>query len=114
VILFDRLEVGVIHSFFGRNTLSMVILEHLAKQFDCLVGHKGIVLCVDELVPRLARMLSNDIIVVRIKGHVILLNVREKVFSAKYLGDLDKLVVVVLALEERFLLENHASEHASE
>ena len=49
-----------------------------------------------------------------VEGHVVLLNVCEELIGAQHLCNFDQLVVVVLALKERFLLENHACEHAAE
>jgi len=113
MILFHGLEVRVLHSFLGRNALSMVVLEHLTEQVNSLIGHKSVILCVDELVPWLAWVLTNDIVVVRIKRHVVFGNIGEEVVSAKNFGNFDQLIVIVLALEERFLLEDHAGEHTA-
>lgn len=49
----------------------------------------------------------------RIQGHIVLLNIVVEFLSAEDLCNLDELVVVVLALEERLLLEDHASEHTT-
>ena len=43
---------------------------------------------------------------------MILINVGEELLCAEDLGDLHQLVIVVFALEEGLLLEDHASEHA--
>jgi len=73
-----------------------------------------LVLAVDEFVPGLLGVLTNHIVVLLIESHIILVNVGVELVCAEYLGDLHELVVVVLALEEWLLLEDHAREHAAE
>ena len=68
---------------------------------------------IDKLVPGLAGLSSNKIVVVVIQGKAIFVNVREKVIRSQNFGDFHELVVVVATLEEWFLLEDHASEHAT-
>jgi hypothetical protein len=58
-------------------------------------------------------MLAENVVVMSIKGDVVLFDVGIKIFSSQNFCDFDKLVIVVFSLEERFLLENHASKHAS-
>ena len=48
-----------------------------------------------------------------IERYLVLGDVVKELISAKDLGDLDELVIVILALEERLLLEDHSGEHAS-
>ena len=72
------------------------------------------VLGVDELVPRLLGVLSEDVVVVRVQCHVVLVYVRVQLIRAQHLRDLNQLVIVVLALEERLFLKDHAREHAPE
>ena len=71
------------------------------------------ILSIDKLVPWLARLSSNKIIVVVVQGKAILVNVGEKVICSQNFSNFYKLVVVVATLEEWFLLENHSSEHAT-
>lgn len=66
------------------------------------------ILGVDEFVPGFLGVLTKDVVIVRVEGHVVLVNVGIKLVCTKDLGDFHKLVVIVLALEEGFFLENHA------
>lgn len=59
-------------------------------------------------MPGFLRVLTQNVIVVRIKGHIVLLNIVVEFLSSEDLCNLDELVVVVLALEEGLLLEDHA------
>ena len=59
-------------------------------------------------------MNSKYVVVSTIESHVKLFNVGLEFFGSQYFSDFNKLVVVILALEERFFLENHACEHAAE
>ena len=92
----------------------MIISEHLGEQVECLLGYQMFVLRVDELVPGFLRVLPNHVIVLLLKRYVVLVNVRVELVRAEHLRDLDELVVVVLALEERLLLKDHPREHAPE
>jgi len=69
---------------------------------------------IQELIPRFLLVLSENIIVVAIKGDTVLLNVCEQIISSQNLGNLYKLIVVILTLEEWLFLENHAGKHASQ
>jgi hypothetical protein len=64
-------------------------------------------------MPRFARLLPYDVVVMAVQCHVVLLHIRKEFIRAKHFRNLNELVVVVLALEERFLLENHARKHAA-
>lgn len=59
-------------------------------------------------------MVANNVIVVTVQCHVVLLYIREKLVCSENFGDLNKLVVVIFALEEGLLLEDHTSKHAAE
>lgn len=92
----------------------MVVTQHLAKQVDGLLSDQLVVSRGDELVPGLAWVVAQDVVVVRVQLHVVLLNIGEQLVSTKHLRDLHQLVVVVLALEEGLLLEDHTGEHAAQ
>ena len=91
----------------------MVVSEHIIKKVKGFFIDELLVLVVDELVPRLLWMLAKDVIVVVVKGHVVLLDICIEVICAENFCDLDQLIVVVLALEEWLLLEDHSCKHAA-
>ena len=109
-----RCKVAMLHSVFGADSLCVVISEHLGEQVKCFFGYQLVILIINVLVPLFLGELSQNIIVMTIQSHLILFNVGHKFLSTENLGDLDKLVIVVLTLEEWFLLEDHTSEHAAE
>jgi len=51
---------------------------------------------------------------VSIKSDIVLINIGEKFISSEDLSDLNQLIIVILALEEGLLLEDHTCEHAPE
>lgn len=69
---------------------------------------------VDEFIPRFLLVDAENVVIVAVQCHVVLLDIVEQVIGAKDLGNFHQLVVVVLALEERLFLENHAGEHAAQ
>ena len=113
-MLLDRLEVGVLHGVLRCNTLGMVIFQHFCEHVEGLLRHEVLVLAVHEFVPWLLGVLPEDVVVVGVQGYVVLVDVGKQLVSAEHLGDLHELVVVILALEEGLLLEDHTCEHAAE
>ena len=57
MVIFDWLKVWVFHSVSWCHSLSVVILEHLGEQVDCILGDKLVVLRRDKFGPWLARVL---------------------------------------------------------
>jgi hypothetical protein len=53
-------------------------------------------------------MLAKDVVIVGVKGNVVLINVSIELISTENFSNFNKLIIIVLALEEGFLLENHA------
>ena len=111
-----RLEVWVFHGILRRHTFSMIVLEHLAQQIKSLLTCEALVLRIDELVPRFAweRVLRQQVLVVRVEGQSVLVQICVELFGAEDLRDFHQLVIVVAALEEWLTLEDHPSEHAAE
>ena len=116
MVVAHGLKVDVIHGVLGRHSLGVVVPEHLAEQVQSLVTHQLVVLRVDELGPRLARdrVLGQNVLVVGVQCEAILVKVSVEFLSAEHLGNLDELIVVITALEERLTLEDHTSKHAAE
>lgn len=67
----------------------------------------------DEFVPGLLGVCAQNFIVVRVKSDVVLVDISIKFVSSEYLCDLDQLIIIIFALEERFLLEDHTCKHTS-
>ena len=82
MVVLHWLEVRVVHRISGSHSLGVVVLEHLGKQVNCLVTHQLVVLRCDKFGPRFTRVLAQNIIVVRVELHVILVNVRKQLISA--------------------------------
>ena len=113
VVVLHWSEIRVVHSITGSDSISMVISEHLTQQVKSFFRHELIILGINELLPSLAWLLSDNVIVVAVKGHIVLFYVSEEFVCAQNLCNLDQLIVVVFSLEERFLLEDHPCKHAS-
>ena len=106
----------MVHGVLGRDALGMIVTEHLAQEVESLVGNQLVVLRVDEFGPGFARdgVLGQEIFIMRVKGKSVLVEVGVEFLCAEDLRNLDELIVVVAALEERLSLEDHAGEHAAE
>ena len=97
-----------------RQTLLVIISEELGNEVNGFLRHKVLILSGDEFLPWLLRMTAQDAIEVRVQLKIISIKVMEQLFGAKDLGDLHELVVVVVAVEEGLLAEDHSSEHAAQ
>ena len=104
----------MIHRVLWSDSLGVVVSEHAVQQVQRFLRDETLVHMVYEFVPWLLLVNSQDIIVVAVECHVVLLNVVEQVVRAEDLRNLYQLIIVVLALEERLFLENHARKHAAE
>lgn len=91
----------------------MIVAKQLIEEVNGLVADKALILSCDERVPRLARESRQNIVVLRIQLDVVLVQVLEEFLRSKHLGDLDELIGVAVSMEERFLAENHGSEHGA-
>ena len=107
------LEVRMLHCVLWSDSLSMIVSKHLTQQIKSFIGYQMVVLSIDKLVPRLARLSSNKIVVMIVQCKTIFVNVCEEIVSSQNLGNLDKLVIVVTSLEERLFLKNHPRKHAA-
>jgi len=68
----------VFHGLSWGDALSMVVLKHLSKQVNSFVSHQRIVLSIDKLIPGLTGVVANNVIVVTVQRHVVLLHIRKK------------------------------------
>lgn len=75
VMVFDRLEIWVFHSITWCDSFSVVISQHLTKQIKRLLSYQLIVLRVDELLPWLSRLLSNNVVVMAVQCNIVFLHV---------------------------------------
>ena len=114
MVFLDGLEVGVLHGVLGGDALGMIVSQHLRQHVDGLFRHEVLILAGDEFMPGFLGVLADHIIVLLVKCDIVLFDVGEELVCAEDLGDLDELIVVVLALEEWLLLEDHAREHATQ
>lgn len=92
----------------------MVISKQLVKEVDGFGADEPLVLGVDERGPWLLRVPREDLVILRIKLDVVLVQVLEQLLRSKNLGDLDQLIRVAVPVEERFLAEDHRGEHGTQ
>ena len=114
LLLLEGSEIWMLHCVFWSDSFGVIVSKHAVQQVQCLLRDKALVHMIYELVPWLLLVNSEYVVVVAVEGHVVLLHIVEKVICAEDLGNLDQLVVVVLALEERLFLENHTRKHAAQ
>ena len=101
------------HCVLWCNSLSMIVAKHTIEKVQSFLSDKLFVGVVDEFLPALLFVLSKDIIVVPIESYIVFLNVSIEVVCSQNFCNLDKLIIIIFALEEWFFLENHTCEHAS-
>lgn len=92
----------------------VVVSQQLVKEVNSLVANKALVVGIDEAVPGLLLEASQDVVVLCVQLDLVLIQVVEQLVSAENLCDLDKLVRVGVAVEERLLAEDHGGEHGAQ
>ena len=112
--LSNRSKVSMIHGFFRRQSFLMVVAKQFGDKVNGVIRDKMLILRTNELVPRLFRVASQNAVKVRIQLEIIRIQVVEELFCAEHFGNLHQLVVVIMAVKERFLSEDHSSKHASQ
>jgi hypothetical protein len=114
MVVSDGFEVRVLHCVFRGHSLGVVVLQHFAQQVNGFVGDELVVLRGNELGPWLLGVVAEDVVIVRVELHVVLLYIGEELISSQHFGNLYELVIVVFALEEWLLLKYHSSKHAAQ
>lgn len=92
----------------------MIVPQQLVEEVDGLVADEALVLGVDEAMPGLLLEAAQDVVVLRVKLDLVLVEIVEKVVGAEHLCDLDELVGVAVAVEEGLLAEDHRGKHGAE
>lgn len=124
-IIRHNTEVGMRLCFPRSETLLVVVPQQLVQEVYRFVGDVPLILRRNKPRPSLLRVaevprvkdygdniiggvdsLPKDLIILRVQGNVVFLDVLVQPFCAEYLSDLDELVVVVMTVEEWFLSED--------
>ena len=92
----------------------MIIPQELGYEVDGFLRHQVLILSRDELLPRFLRVTTQDAIEVGVQFKIVSVKVVEQLFSTEDLGNLYELVVIVMAVEEGLLAENHSGEHTAQ
>ena len=84
----------------------VVVSQKLVQEINGCIRDKALVLRGDKFAPWLARISAENLVILNIQLQVVLLQVSKQLVSAQNAGNLDKLIVVVVSVEERLLAEN--------
>mmetsp|Transcript_34396 Transcript_34396/g.76400 ORF Transcript_34396/g.76400 Transcript_34396/m.76400 type:complete len:237 (+) Transcript_34396:737-1447(+) len=112
--LAHNVEEAVRHGLLAGQALLVVVPQQLVQEVQRLWGHQVLVLGADELGPRLACVVTDEGLKLRVQLDAILVQVLEKVVCSQDASNLYQLIIVVVATEEWILSENHACEHAAQ
>ena len=104
----------MVHSFSCRQSLQLIVSQKLVQEVDGLLGNQVLVLAMSEPVPTLLRVSAEDIVEPDVEVDGIFIDVVVELFCSQNSHYLHQLVVVVVALEEWFLPEDHASHHTAQ
>mmetsp|Transcript_12929 Transcript_12929/g.36903 ORF Transcript_12929/g.36903 Transcript_12929/m.36903 type:complete len:382 (-) Transcript_12929:17-1162(-) len=110
----DGGKVRVGGCLLRREALLVIIPQELGHKVNGFLRHQVLILRRDELLPRLLRVTAQDAIEVGVQFKIVSVKVVEQLFGAEDLGNLHELVVVVMAVEEGLLAEDHPGEHAAQ
>lgn len=92
-------------------TYGMIIAQELIEEVDGLVADETLVFSGDKRVPGFPGETREDLVVLRVKLNVVLVQVLKELLGSKNLGDLHQLVRVAVAVEEGLLAEDHRGKH---
>jgi hypothetical protein len=92
----------------------MVVTQQLVEEVDGFVRDEPLVFGCNKAVPRLLLEATQDIVILSVKLDLVLVEVVKQVVSSEDLGNLDKLIRVAVAVEERFLPEDHRGKHGAQ
>ena len=123
-VLTYRIKPLVSHRLFGGQPVLeispapiahiMVVDQRFIKVVKQIVIYKFLCGGVDELLPAASREVRQQALGLPVQPQAVLLDVLVQLRASQHLRDLAQLVVVVLAAEERRLVEHDAQEHARE
>ena len=99
---------------WGRGAYLVIVSQKLVQKVNGFVGHKSLVLGVDEAVPRLLGEAAQDVVVLRVEFYLVLVEVVEEIVGAENLCNLDELIRVAGAVEEGLLAEDHGGKHGAQ
>ena len=85
----------------------VVVFEEVVQEVHAFRGDQVGILRVGELVPGAAGMAPHQTLQLGVQLYPILAQVVVQLISAQHLGNLDKLVVVVVTVEEGLLPKHH-------
>ena len=91
----------------------MVISQQLVEKIDCIVTDESLILCIHKTMPILLGKSPKYIVILSIKLDIVFVKILEQVVSTKDFGDLDELIGIAVAVEERFFSEDHRGEHCT-
>ena len=89
----------------------MIITQQFVKKVDCIITDESLIVGIDESMPALLWKATKNIIVLRIKLDVVLVEIVEQVFRAEDLRNLHQLIAVAIAVKEWLLSKDHACKH---
>lgn len=92
----------------------VVVSQQLVQEVDGLVAHEALVFASDEAVPWLLLESAQDIVVLGIQLDFVLVEVVKQIVGSEDLGDLDELIRVAVAMEERLFPEYHRRKHGTQ
>ncbi len=94
------------HGFARQQSLLVIVPKQLVQKVQRLRRNVPLVFGRDKLVPRLARVPAQYLIVMFVEFDLVLFEIGEQFIRSQYFGDFHQLVVIVVPVKEGFLAEN--------
>jgi hypothetical protein len=96
----------VLHGLSGSQALLVIIAKQLVQEINGRVRDEALVLWRHKFAPWLTGISSENLIVVNIQLQIVLLQVSKQLVGTENTSNLDKLIVVIVSMEEWLLTEN--------
>jgi len=107
-------KVRVRHGLARRQSLLVIVAQQLVEKVDGFRDSEVLVLGRHEALPGLLAVRAEQVHKVRVEHQAVLVEVGVEISRAEHLGDLDQLVLVVVAMEEWLLAEDLSRGRESE
>ena len=92
----------------------MIVFQEIIQQINCFCRDKCRVAVLDKGLPWLTRGGFDEIVIVRVQVNVVLFQIGKELVCTQDICDLHQLVIVVLAMEKGFDLEDKGAQHTAQ
>ena len=107
-------EVSVLQRFGRGKSFLVIVPQQPVKKADGISVGQMLIFGRHKLLPRRARVATENCVEFAVEPHTVFVEISKEHISAQHTCNLDKLIVVVMAMKKRLPLEDERGEHATQ